>query len=76
MPFYTLATIPLLQQLPSGIEQVWYADDARVCRKLSVLHRWWDSLCKLGPSFGYFVNATKTCSSLRAICSRKPFLFQ
>ena len=60
MPFYALATIPLLRCLPSGVEQVWYADDACACGKLTVLRKWWDCLCEIGPSFGYFVNATKT----------------
>ena len=55
MPFYALATIPLLGCLPSGVEQVWYADDACACGKLTVLRKWWDCLCEIGPSFGYFV---------------------
>ena len=37
MPFYALAAIALLQQLPSGVKQVWYADDVCACEKLSVL---------------------------------------
>jgi len=60
MPFYALATIPLLQRLPSGVVQVWYADDACAGGKLCALRKWWDHLCKLGPSFGYFVNPVKT----------------
>ena len=28
MPFYALATIPLIQRLPNSVVQVWYADDA------------------------------------------------
>jgi len=60
MPLYALATIPLMQQLPSGAEQVWYADDACACGKLVALHKWWDCLCELDPSFEYFVNAAKT----------------
>ena len=60
MPFYALATIPLLQRLPAGVEQVWYTDDACVCGRLSALREWWNHLCELGPSFGYFVNAAKT----------------
>ena len=58
MPLYALATIPLIQQLPSGVEQIWYADGA--CGKPDALREWWDRLCELGPSFGYFVNAAKT----------------
>jgi len=37
---YALATIPLLQQLPSGVEQVWYANDVCACRKLVALLQW------------------------------------
>ena len=47
MPFYALATIPLLQHLPLGVKQNWYADDACACGKLSVLRDWCDNLCKL-----------------------------
>ena len=28
--------------------------------ELGALREWWDRLCELGPSFGYFVNAAKT----------------
>ena len=31
-----------------------------VGNQLSVLHDWWDNLCKLGCSFGHYANATKT----------------
>ena len=37
MPFYALTTIPLLQRLPLGVVQVWYADDACASGKLCVL---------------------------------------
>ena len=60
MPLYALATIPLIQQLPSGVEQIWYDDDACACGKLGALCEWWDRLCGLSPSFGYFVNVAKT----------------
>jgi len=60
MPMYTLATIPLLKQLPSDVEQVWYADNACACGRLSRLSRRWHHLCSIGPSFGHFVNASKT----------------
>jgi len=60
MPMYALATIPLLKQLPTDVEQIWYADDACACGKLGGLYRWWKHLCSVGPTFGYFVNASKT----------------
>ena len=40
MPMYALATIPLLKQLPSDMEQVWYAVDVCACGKLNRLSRW------------------------------------
>ena len=60
MPMYALATIPLLKQLPGDIKQIWYADDACACGKLRRLYQWWQHLCSVGPSYGYFVNALKT----------------
>jgi len=56
---YALATIPLMDQLPQVIAQVWYADDACACGTIRDLHLWWNQLCAKGPSFGYFVNASK-----------------
>jgi len=61
MPMYALATIPLMDRLPWVIAQVWYADDACACGGIRDLHLWWNQLCVEGPSFGYFVNASKTC---------------
>jgi len=60
MPMYALATIPLMDQLPQVIAQVWYADDACACGSIRDLHLWWNQLCTVGPSYGYFVNASKT----------------
>jgi len=55
-----LATIPLLNQLPTDVQQIWYADDTCACGKLGRLHQWWKHLCSVGSTFGYFVNALKT----------------
>ena len=60
MPFYALATIPLLQRLSAGVEQVWYADDVCACGRLGALREWWNHHCELGPSLGYFINVAKT----------------
>jgi len=38
---------------------VLYADDAAAYGKISDLRAWWDRASFLGPSFGYFPNATK-----------------
>jgi len=55
---YTLATILLLIGLSGDINK--YADDACICGKLGRLYQWWERLCSVGPSYGYFVNALKT----------------
>ena len=39
MPMYALATISLLKQLPTNVEQIWYADNACVCGKLGSLYQ-------------------------------------
>ena len=39
MPFYALATIPLIRKLSAHVTQVWYADDAAACGKISDLCR-------------------------------------
>ena len=60
MPMYAIAMIPLICRLNESITQVWYADDAFACGRLSDLRLWWDQLCREGPGFGYFPNASKT----------------
>lgn len=60
MPFYALATIPLIRKIEGEAKQVWYADDAAAVGSIGDLRQWWDRLAKLGPSFGYFANAAKT----------------
>ena len=49
MPFYALATIPLIKTLSShnDIRQVWYADDSAALGKISKVHQWWDALNSL-----------------------------
>ena len=60
MPMYALATIPLIKKLAGNHRQIWYADDAAAVGKIVDLREWWDRLSTLGPSFGYFPNASKT----------------
>jgi len=57
IPFYALATIPLIRRLPNNVIHAWYADDASAC---TLLRQWWDKLSILGPPFVYFPNASKT----------------
>ena len=42
IPFYALATVPLIKKLTSNIIQVWYADTA-ACYKISdlITRSWW-----------------------------------
>ena len=40
---------------------MWYVDDASAGGSLQSLRSWWDHLQCLGPDFGYFPNAVKTC---------------
>ena len=49
---YTLATLPLIEKLPTFVRQVWYADDAAATEKIAKLRGWWDELSRLGPSYG------------------------
>ena len=63
MPFYALATRPLIDSLSrdtSELRQIWYADDVSAGGKLTNFKKWWDNLSHEGPSFGYFVNPQKT----------------
>ena len=63
MPFYALATRPLIDSLSRDtleLRQIWYANDASAGGKLTNLNKWWDNLSCEGPSFGYFVNPQKT----------------
>ena len=60
MPMYAIAILPLVRQLPPIVNQVWYADDATAAGSLTSLRTWWDELLRLGPAFGYSVNASKT----------------
>ena len=62
MPFYALATIPLIRRLDlaEDLKQVWYADDASVSGGLPSIRSWWDEICRVGPAFSYNPNASKT----------------
>ena len=43
-----------------AVSQVWYTNDAAGVGTCSSLRKWWDTLSKLGPLFGYNPNAMKT----------------
>ena len=59
---YAISTIPLIHRLAKDtIKQVWYADDATASGGLCYLRQWWDHLSEIGPDYGYYPNASKTC---------------
>ena len=60
MPTYALATIPLIDQLPHNITQIWYTDDACAIGSVADLHAWWNELTTRGQKYAYRVNAIKT----------------
>ena len=62
MPFYALATVPLINHLDvaEDMKQVWYADDASAFGSLASIRAWWDRLSTVGPAFGYHANPAKT----------------
>jgi len=59
MAMYALALVPLSKHLQPICKQVWYADDATGCDKLAVMRTWFDELCEVGPSYGYFPKPEK-----------------
>ena len=60
MAMYAVGILPLILQLKSEAQQIWYADDFSAGGKLDQLRKWWDKLSEIGPKFGYFVNAVKS----------------
>ena len=69
MPFYALATLPLielLQEKHSSVRQTWLADDSSGAGKLLDLRRWWQTLSEIGKRYGYFTNSEKTTLLVQA----------
>ena len=60
MPMYALATVSLIKRLTSTVKQTWYVDDATTTGKIIQLPVWWDEICCVGPSYGYFANGSKS----------------
>ena len=64
MAMFALGVVPLMLELSNiceNIFQVWFADDASGAGSFRTLKQWWDVLSELGPLFGYFPKASKTC---------------
>lgn len=59
MAMYALALAPLVKKAQELCKQVWFADDATGCDKLSKLSLWFELLKDLGPCYGYYINPEK-----------------
>ena len=55
----------------SGAEVVAYADDFSAAGSTLSLKYWWDTLCILGPKFGYFPEPTKSLLIVKSDCCNK-----
>ena len=60
MAMYAVGILPLILQLESEAQQIWYRDGSSAGGKLDHLHRCWDKLSEIAQEFGYFVNAVKS----------------
>ena len=68
MSVYAIAIIPLMLMVleitsnssDDVAKMVAYADDFTAGGTIESLKYWWDTLCKLGPKFGYYPQASKT----------------
>ena len=48
-----------------------YADDFSTAGSISSLKYWWDTLCELGPKFGYFPEPKKSWLIVKSDCFDK-----
>eukprot|EP00117_Sycon_ciliatum_P033528 scpid19357/ scgid25783/ len=61
MAMYALGVLPLIEEAATdGATQSWFADDSAAGGKLQAVRIWWDRLNESGPSYGYFLNPTKS----------------
>ena len=67
MAVYAIAIIPLILmivEITSHADNITktaaYADDITAAGKIIQLKHWWDTLCELGPKFGYYPEARKS----------------
>ena len=65
MAMYGIGLKPLTDKLAESVDprqckQVWYADDSTSAGKLTEMRKWWDTLCQVGPEYGYFPLPRKT----------------
>ena len=67
-PWLCPCMLSLIERLPDSVMQVWYADDASALGSVANLRAWWDELARLGPSYGYFANPSKTWLVSKEAC--------
>ena len=64
MAMYSVSTSPFIRTLSNVLDedevQAWFADDSAACGYLNSIKKWWETICRLGPKYGYFPNPTKT----------------
>ena len=67
MAIYAIAIIPLILMLVDishyddpSTKTAAYADDFTAAGKVVQLKKWWDTLCELGPKFGYYPEGSKS----------------
>ena len=62
MAAYAVSIMPLIRKIgkSSSINQRWYADDANATGDIMTMRAMWDELLRIGPGYGYHVNAKKS----------------
>ena len=68
MAMYAIGILPLILWLEHLANKIWYADDSLAGGNIKSLKMWWDKLQKLGPSFGSFINSTKSLLVVKEHC--------
>ena len=73
MVVYAIAIISLLLMLVeikmqdnNHTKTAAYADDLTVAAPIDQIRIWWNTLCRLGPKFGYFPEGSKSWIIVRA----------
>ena len=84
MAVYAIAIIPLILMILEITESrenektkaAAYADDLTTGGRIIGIKHWWDQLCRLGPKFGYFPEASKSWLIIKpGLESKAPEIF-